>query len=96
MRKLLAFLAAGIAVGVALGRLLGRRRRTRLPATEAEDPRAEALRAQLAASREDAPSATQGTTEPAEAGDDVDEARRRIHERGRAAVERMRRAQHDA
>jgi hypothetical protein len=95
VRKLLAFLAAGIALGLALGRILGWRRaqRAEAPGTESHDPRAAALRAKLDASRQEPspPPAPPAASSPAqEAPVDVDEARRRVHERGRAAVERMR------
>lgn len=91
MRKTLAFLTAGIAVGVALARLFRRRRRVEapVPAADDADPRAQALRDQLAETREGGP----GDAAPAEPeASDVDAERRRVHERGRAAVDAMKKA----
>jgi hypothetical protein len=87
---MLAFLAAGLAIGVLVARLLGRRRTELAYESPTEpDPRADALRAKLAAAREgdDGPA----SSDELPAGD-VDEARRAVHERGRATVEEMRRA----
>jgi len=92
VRQKLALLLAGLAVGAVVARIFRKRRRARgheLPAP-APDSRADALRRQLAESRErpDAPPAD--STPPA--ASDVDEARRRVHEHGRAAVDEMRRS----
>jgi hypothetical protein len=85
----LAFLVGGLAVGALVAGLLRRRLRPAGPAPCAPDPRAEALRHQLAASRADlpAPSGEAGTAEPKA---DVDESRRRVHDEGRAALRDMR------
>jgi hypothetical protein len=83
VRRLLLFLA-----GFGIARLFFWRRAA--PAPEL-DPRAEALRAKLAESRE-----VVGEREEFEAAEtpvdeaDPDERRRRVHEAGRAAVEEMR------
>lgn len=92
MKKALAFLAGGLAVGLTLARIFRRRRRRAeesapTPPPEDADPRAAALRAQLADVRQSAPDESAQAAAPAE--DDVDEARRRVHERGRAAVDAM-------
>ena len=89
MRRLLALLG-----GIALVRAwLGRRRRRALPeAPAAPDPRAEELRRRLDESRELA-----GEQEEFAAGEtpvdaeDADVRRREVHERGRAAIDEMRR-----
>ena len=94
MRRRLAWLLGGFA----LARLfVGRRRPVALPVGEDAggepevDPRAEELRARLAAAK-----AVVEEVEPAEAAPaeeavgDPDERRRRVHEAGRAAAEQMR------
>jgi len=56
------------------------------PATEETDDRAEELRAKLAESRaSDEPS----PAEPGQAEESLEERRRRVHEEGRAAIDRM-------
>jgi len=54
------------------------------PAAETDD-RAEELRAKLAESRSEEPS----PAEPGESEESVEERRRRVHEEGRAAIDRM-------
>ncbi len=86
MRRALAWLFGGFAL---LG-FLSRRRRAAQPAALEPDP-AEALRAKLAESRavvEEQDSFQEGETPVDEA--DPEERRRRVHEAGRAAAERMR------
>lgn len=92
MRQKLALLLAGLAAGVVVVRLLRSRRRTHqreLPAP-APDPRAEALRRQLAESREDADALPGASDSPAASS--LDDARRRVYEHGRAALDEMRRS----
>ncbi len=92
MRQKLALLFAGLAAGAVVVRLLRKRRRTRpqeLPAP-APDPRAEALRRQLAESREGAGTVPDAPDSPAASS--LDEARRRVHDHGRAALDEMRRS----
>ncbi|MGI8421696.1 MAG: hypothetical protein ACR2MU_05485 [Gaiellaceae bacterium] len=82
MRSRLAWLLGGFAL---LGFFSRKRRQEAVLAPEpAADPRAEELRAKLAA-KEPEPAAV--VDEPA---DDPDERRRKVHEEGRAAAERMR------
>ena len=88
MRRLLALLGGIALVRGWFGR---RRRRARPEAPEAPDPRAEELRRRLGESR-----ALAGDQDEFAAGEtpvdaeDAEERRRRVHERGRAAIERMR------
>ena len=92
MRQKVALLLAGLAAGAVVARLFRKRRRAHgreLPAP-APDPRADALRRQLAESREGVGAPPADSTSPA--ASDVDEARRRVHEHGRAAVDEMRRS----
>ena len=56
------------------------------PATEETDDRAEELRAKLAETRA---SEEPAHAEPGESEDSVEERRRRVHEEGRAAIDRM-------
>jgi hypothetical protein len=56
------------------------------PAAEEPDDRAEELRAKLAESRA---SEEPSPAEPGEAPESVEERRRRVHEEGRAAIDRM-------
>jgi hypothetical protein len=89
VRQKLALLLGALAAGLLAARLLRRRRRPG-PAELAggpADPRADALRRQLAESREGAAPPVAASEPPS----DVDEARRRVHEQGRAAVDEMRR-----
>lgn len=92
MRRKLALILGGLALGALAARLFRRRRGGRdgelAPMPAAEDPRAVALRRELDRARE------RPSGEPAadEAPPGVDDARRRVHRRGRAAVETMRRA----
>lgn len=89
MRQRLAF-ALGLVVGAALPELARRAGRFRQRA-RAADPRADELRRKLAAARREAPAEPGG--DPAEARPvDVEEERRRVYERGRDAVDEMRRA----
>jgi hypothetical protein len=74
-----------------VARFLRKRRRSHsdeLPAPE-PDARADALRRQLAESREGGGASPADPASPPVS--DVDEARRRVHEHGRAAVDEMRR-----
>ena len=89
VRQKLAVLLGALAAGLLVARLLRRRRRARPaePAGAPSDPRADALRRQLAESRGGPPVPEVGSPE---ARSDVDEARRRVHEQGRAAVDEMR------
>jgi hypothetical protein len=95
VRGKLAVLLGGLAAGLLVARLLRRRRRAR-PVEQPPgpaDPRADALRRQLDESRAGGGSMPDAPPAPAEgAHADVDEARRRVHEHGRAAVEEMRRS----
>ena len=100
-------LLLGLAAVVGLVRLL-LRRAPRAPAETAPDPRAQALAEKLADSRradpgaagERTPSAPAGAvpaaSEPgapdAQAGQEVEAARERVYEEGRAALEEMRRS----
>ena len=86
MRRLADWIGGALS-GVVVYRLWKRRQRpATAPVSEETDDRAEELRAKLAESREsDEPS-------PAEPGEDpasVEERRRRVHEEGRAAIDRM-------
>jgi hypothetical protein len=82
MRRFLAWL--GCAVGVAW---ILRRLRRSVPEPAAPDP-AEELRRKLEASRADEPVPPPAEPEPPEAG--LDERRRAVHDRGRAAIDAMR------
>jgi hypothetical protein len=67
---------------------------TSAPAAEETDDRAEELRAKLAESRgSEEPSPTEpasgGPSESPESPESLDERRRRVHEEGRAAIDRM-------
>jgi len=90
MRRFLAW-AAGVAGGIAAYRALTRRRPELalppLPAEPAVDPRAAELRARLDATRDEP------EPEPEPTAETPEERRARIHERGRAAVDRMRRSE---
>ena len=84
----------GGAVGVVVTyRLWSRWRRPAVataPAAEETDDRAEELRAKLAESRaSEQPSEEPSPTEPVESEESVEERRRRVHEEGRAAIDRM-------
>lgn len=90
MRQKLTF-ALGVGLGLALVRLF-RRRRHRPEEPAPADHRAEELRRKLAETREapgGEPPPALPEEPPAGAGE-IDEARRRVHEEGRAAVEEMR------
>jgi hypothetical protein len=83
-------LAAGAAAGAVAAVLLRRR-----PAAEpATDARTEELRRKLAEAREAEPPAQPTAAEP-EPVVDVEEARRRVHEEGRSAVDEMQRSGED-
>ena len=95
MRRFFAFLL-GIAAGLALVRVL-RRRRASLSEPALSDPRAEELARKLAETRSSGASAetvAEGAETEASAptGEEIDEARRRVHEDARDAVEEMRRS----
>ena len=96
MRQKLAFIL-GLAAGLALVRLFRRRRAP--PQGRAVDPRATGLRRKLAEQREVPAGEPPPAAEPAAAEEPpsaeqvgVEDARRRIYEEGRAAVEEMRRS----
>lgn len=83
MRRLLALLG-----GLALVRALLRRRSRLAPPPELPDPRADELRRKLDESR-----TLVGEQEDLSSGEtpvDADERRREVHERGRAAIDEMR------
>jgi hypothetical protein len=100
VRRLLALLSGAIA-GFGLYRLLAGRRPA--PVYEAppepephEDPRAEELRRRLAEARtmveeREEFEAAETPVDRAESAPEVDERRRRVHDEGRRAAERMRR-----
>jgi hypothetical protein len=94
MRRLTNWIA-GIVSGVIAYRLW-KRRQTSAPATapaqpEETDDRAEELRAKLAESRasEEPAPAEPAPAEPAVPEESLDERRSRVHEEGRAAIDRM-------
>ncbi len=105
MQNRAAIIAGGVAAAAAVAYgLLRRRPGTPAPVAAPEepagpDPRAEALRSKLAASRElaDEREAFEEAETPvdeavaAESDEDVAERRRALHERGRAAADEMRR-----
>jgi hypothetical protein len=96
MRRLFAWLA-GAAGGAAAYGVLTRRRRPALPvpAPVRPDPRAAELRARLAESKEAEaaePAVPTAVAEPEPAGgEDPEERRKHVHERGRAALDEMHR-----
>ena len=90
VRQKLALLLAGLAAGAVVARFLRKRRRSHGHELPAPDQRADALRRQLAESREGGGASPADSAAPL--GSDVDEARRRVHEHGRAAVDEMRRS----
>ncbi len=82
--KRLADWIGGALSGVVVYRLLKRRQKPEpAPAAEESDDRAEELRAKIAESRASDESA------PAESPESLEERRRRVHEEGRAAIDRM-------
>jgi hypothetical protein len=95
MRTPLRWIAGGAAIAGALTYRLLRRRRVGEPA-RVEDPRAEQLRRRLEESRSlvqerDEFEGAETPVDRAEAtGADLEERRRRVHEHGRTAAERMR------
>ena len=88
MRRLTNWIA-GVVGGIVAYRLW-KRRHTSAPATapapEETDDRAEELRAKLAESRA---SEEPSPAEPGEPEESLDERRSRVHEEGRAAIDRM-------
>jgi hypothetical protein len=87
--KRLADWIGGALSGVFVYRLLKRRREVEsatAPASEETDDRAEELRSKLAESR-----ATEEASpaEPEESAESLEERRRRVHEEGRAAIDRI-------
>jgi hypothetical protein len=96
VRGPLRWIAGGAAFAGALSYGLLRRRRAVPPAPAAEDARAAELRRKLDESRmladeRDEFEAAETPVDEAEAtGGDLEERRRRVHERGRAAADRMR------
>jgi hypothetical protein len=103
VRNRVAIIAGGAAAAAAVAYGLLRRRpapaRVEHPEPVGPDPRAEALREKLAASRElagerDAFEEAETPVDEAvapESAEDVEERRRSVHDRGRAAAEEMRR-----
>ncbi|MBX5474155.1 MAG: hypothetical protein IRZ20_03995 [Thermoleophilia bacterium] len=101
MRRFLAWLAGALG-GLAVYRLLARRGRGAPRARSAAplagptvDPRAEELRAKLAGARRQAAPEPEPASEPERAEGETpaetpEERRRRVHERGRAALDEMR------
>jgi len=91
--KRLADWIGGAFWGVVAYRLWNRRRKPATatgPAAEETDARAEELRAKLAESRaSDEPAPPESTEQPGESDDSLEERRRRVHEEGRAAIDRM-------
>ena len=86
--KRLADWIGGAVGGVVTYRLWSRWRRPAVataPAAEETDDRAEELRAKLAESR----ASEQPSEEPVKSEESVEERRRRVHEEGRAAIDRM-------
>jgi hypothetical protein len=98
VRSRLAWFAGGaLLAGALLYRLLGRRpEAVAVPPAPAPDPRADELRRRLeearAASVEAEPAPETEPEAPGEPLEPVDERRRRVHRRGRSAVEQMRAA----
>ena len=98
MRRLLTLLSGAIA-GFGLYRLLAGRRPAPVyegPPEPREDPRAEELRRRLAEARtmveeREEFEAAETPVDRAEPAPEVDERRRRVHDEGRRAAERMRR-----
>lgn len=92
MRRLLAWIA-GAAGGLAAYRLATRRRGAPVPEPPAEaDPRAAELRAKLEEARTAPAAEPPLEVEPEAELSDPEERRRDVHERGRAAVDEMRRS----
>jgi hypothetical protein len=95
VRGRLAWAAAALLGGVLLARAKRRPAPVDLGPAEDEDRRVEELRAKLAEARavvgeRDEFEGAETTVDAAEASSDPDERRRRVHEEGRAAVDRMR------
>ena len=87
--KRLADWIGGAVGGVVTYRLWSRWRKPAVataPAADETDDRAEELRAKLAESRE---SEEPSPAEPVASEESVEERRRRVHEEGRAAIDRM-------
>jgi hypothetical protein len=97
VRSRLALVAGGVAVATAAAYRLARRRPVPSPQPEPmPDDRAEALRQKLAESRDvvrerDEFEGAETPVDAVEDVQDVEERRRAVHERGRHAVDRMRR-----
>jgi len=88
MRRLTAWIGGAVS-GVVAYRLVKRRRSPAVatgPAAEETDDRAEELRAKLAESRA---SEDPSPVEPGEDPEPLEDRRRRVHEEGRAAIDRM-------
>ena len=98
MRRPLALISAGLAALGLYGAVASRRRRglpAPAPAPSGPDPRAEELRRKLAESRaiveeREEFEAAETPVDRAEPATEVDERRRRVHERGRSAAHKMR------
>ena len=97
-----AALLAGAVTGVVAAVVLRGRRATRETPRDLPDPRAAELREKLAQAREEAADESDfeaagmgAETIVAEEEGDVEAARRRVHEQGRATAEEMRRAGDD-
>ncbi len=91
--KRLADWIGGALGGVVAYRLWKRRQKPAVatgPAAAEMDDRAEELRTKLAESRaSDEPAPAESTEQSGESADSVEERRRRVHEEGRAAIDRM-------
>jgi hypothetical protein len=93
VRRFVAFLL-GVAAGLALVGVL-RRRKVPESGWEPSDPRAEELARRLADSRsagEHAGLEAEGPEPESSVGEELDDARRRVHDEARDAVEEMRRS----
>ena len=98
MRRPFALVSAALAALGLYGAVTSRRRRPLpgpAPAPPGPDPRAEELRQRLAESRaiveeRDEFEAAETPVDRAEPATEVDERRRRVHERGRSAAHKMR------
>ena len=98
MRRPLALVSAGLAALGLYGAVASRRRRglpAPAPAPPGPDPRAEELRRKLAESRtiveeREEFEAAETPVDQAEPATEVDERRRKVHERGRSTARKMR------
>jgi hypothetical protein len=95
VRRPLALVSAGLAALGLYGAVASRRRGHRAPAPSGPDPRAEELRRKLAESRaiveeREEFEAAETPVDQAEPATEVDERRRKVHERGRSTAREMR------